>query len=117
LISELIDFERKREWLEGLAKYTELSIGRIAGITSDYEWLPGMDLDPKFNQYRSRERFWTLQLDQVRRIINNEGEIRFYYSGFAQAVLLDKLLPEWKESTISEGIALEDLIRSATTPP
>jgi hypothetical protein len=114
---ELIDFERQREWLEGLAKYAELSIGRIAAITLDYEWLPGMDLDPRFNNYLSRERFWTLQLDQVRNILNNAGEIRFYYSGFAQAVLLDKLLPEWKDKTFSEGIALEDSIRSAISQP
>jgi hypothetical protein len=117
LNSDFVNFERQREWLEGLAKYAELSSGRIASMTPDYQWLQAMDLDPSFNNYRSRERFWVMQLDQVRHVLNNEGEIRFYYSGFAQSVLLDKLFPKWKERAISEGIPLEDLLRAAVSQP
>ena len=113
LSSELEDFERQREWLEGLAKYAELTIGRVAAITPGYESLPDLDDDPEFNHYNTRERFWTLQIDEVRQILNNEGEVRFYYSGFAQAVLLDRLQPGWKEPAVSEGVWLEDLLREA----
>jgi hypothetical protein len=39
--------------------------------------------------------------------------VRFYYSGFRQAVLLDRLMPGWKVRMWSEGIWLEDLLREA----
>jgi hypothetical protein len=117
LSSELVDFERQREWLEGLAKYTELAIGRIAATTSGYEPLPDMQSDPEFNDYRTRDRFWSLQLNQVRQVLKNEGEVRFYYSGFAQAVLLDRLLPGWKTRGISEGLPLEELLQGAISQP
>ena len=117
LRSELVVFERQREWLEGLAKYAELTIGRTAVSTPGYKPLPDLNDDPDFNAYSTRERFWSMQLDQVRRIQNNEGEIRFYYSGFAQAVVLDRLLPGWKKQALSEGIWLEDLLREAISQP
>ena len=101
---ELADFERQREWLEGLAKYAELAIGRTASMTPGYEPLPDLNDDPDFNDYSTRERFWFQQLDQGRRILKNEGEVRLYYSGFAQAVVLDRLLPEWKIQALSEGV-------------
>ncbi|HLO18201.1 MAG TPA: hypothetical protein VK206_25440 [Anaerolineales bacterium] len=113
LSSELVDFERRREWLEGLAKYTELAIGRMAATTPGYEPLPDMHADPEFNDYRSRDHFWSLQLNQVRQVLKNEGEVRFYYSGFAQAILLDRLLPSWRTSVISEGTPLEELLQDA----
>ena len=113
LSPDLVDFERQREWLEGLAKYAELAIGRTAASTPGYEPLADLKDDPEFNDYRTRERFWSQQLDQVRSILNSEGTIWFYYSGFAQAVLLDRLLPGWKESALSEGKPLEDLLRDA----
>ncbi|MFO7624532.1 MAG: hypothetical protein R6V73_09280 [Anaerolineales bacterium] len=40
------------------------------------------------------------------------GDGRFYYSGMAQAMLLDELLPGWKEQALREGVFLEDLLRS-----
>jgi len=32
----------------------------------------------------------------MKRQATREGETRLYYSGMAQAMLLDRLLPEWK---------------------
>ena len=113
LSPELVDFERRREWLEGLAKYSELAIGRMAATTPGYEPLPELKDDPKFNHYSTRVQFWSQQLDQVRQILNSEGEVRFYYSGFAQAVLLDHLSPGWKNSAISEGTPPENLLQEA----
>lgn len=113
LSHELVDFERWREWLEGLAKYAELSIGQMAGITPGYESLPEMKDDPQFYDYSKCDRFWSQQLDQVRRILSSEGEVRFYYSGFAQAALLDRLMPGWKEPAMSKGMWLEELLQEA----
>ena len=41
---------------------------------------------------------------------------RFYYTGMAQAVLLDRLLPGWKEIAFDDGVFLEDLLATAVAP-
>jgi len=117
LSPDLIDFERQREWLEGLAKYAELDIERQAATSGSYQPVPTMAQDPEFNHYRTRAAFWSEQLGEVRRILNQEGEIRFYYTGLAQAAVLDRLLPGWKESVFTDGVWLEDLLRQAVTQP
>ena len=49
--------------------------------------------------------------------MKNQGsqanDTRFYYTGMAQAFLLDRLMPDWKSSIFSEGVWLEDLLRQA----
>ena len=109
----LIEFERQREWLEGLAKYAELSIGRVAATMPDYRPVPELTHDRDFNHYASRERFWYQQMDEVKRMTWHASEIRFYYTGAAQAVVLDQLVPEWKTRIMREDITLEDLLRVA----
>jgi hypothetical protein len=116
LPADLVDYERQREWLEGLAKYAELVLQREAGRSADYTPLPAIEGDPDFHAYRTRERFWSQQLGEVRRMTNRSGEVRFYYSGMAQAVLLDRFAPGWKEQAWSEGIWLEDLLAEAVQP-
>jgi hypothetical protein len=46
---------------------------------------------------------------------DDEGDGRFYYSGMAQAMLLDQLLPNWKEQALDEAVFLEDLLETAVT--
>jgi hypothetical protein len=46
-----------------------------------------------------------------------EGDVRFYYTGMAQAVLLDRLMPDWKAHILTETVALEDLLREAVQQP
>jgi hypothetical protein len=41
------------------------------------------------------------------------GEIRFYYTGMAQAVLLDWLAPEWKLQAFGESVFLERMLQEA----
>ncbi len=113
LSQELIDYERQREWLEGLAKYAELAIGQQAASTSAYTYLPALDADPDFNAYATRQRYWQGQVDEAQRTTGRSGGIRFYYSGFAEAVLLDRLLPGWKAQAFEPGVMLEDLLRQA----
>jgi hypothetical protein len=113
LSPELADYERKREWLEGLAKHAELALQREAGRAPDYEPLPAIAQDRDFHGYRTRERFWTQQLGEVSRSAHREGEVRFYYSGMAHAALLDRLMPDWKARAWSEGVWLEELLAEA----
>lgn len=111
LSADLIDYERQREWLEGLAKYTELELLKKAAETQDY--VPVLADDPQFEDYESSPKYWSQQLVEVKRSSGREGDIRFYYSGRTIAVLLDRLMPSWKDQVWQEGVWLEDLLLEA----
>ena len=75
----LVDFERAREWEEGLAKYVELAAWRAGFETGTYRPLPAMAHDPDFRDYSTFAAKWSRELGQMKR--NSGGEVRFYYSG------------------------------------
>ncbi len=110
-----IDYERRREWLEGLAKYAELTIGLEAHHAVEagtYAPVPALTTDPRFKAYRTQTRYWNAQIDELQRMSNRE-EVRLYYSGMAQAVMLDRLMPAWKDRIWEEDVWLEDLLAEA----
>lgn len=109
----LADYERQREWLEGLAKYVELEIWRRAAATPGYEPAAALAADPDFARYAGFEKRWAQEAAQMGRMAGDEGDGRFYYSGMAQAVLLDRLLPDWKEQALADDVFLEDLLETA----
>ena len=111
-----IDFERQREWLEGLARYVELEIWRQAA-QSNYQPIPALVDDIDFDEYSGFDTRWSQEVDQIGRMANDDGEGRFYYTGMAQAVLLDRLLPGWKGTAFADGVFLEDLLETAVTTP
>jgi hypothetical protein len=108
-----VDYERQREWLEGLAKYTEMTIWREAATNPDYDPLPEVLSDPDFKRYSTAEERRSQEIDQATRMAGNEGDGRFYYSGMLQAWLLDRLMPGWRELVWEDGTWLEDLLRRA----
>jgi len=112
LAPELIYYEQQREWVEGLARYVELEIWRLAN-TSDYSPLPETSQLPDFDSYTGFETRWSREIDQVTRMAADEGDGRFYYSGMAQAYLLDHLMPGWKTRVFEEGIWLDELLAEA----
>lgn len=113
LSPELVDYERQREWLEGLAKYAELEITRLAGVASDYTPAAEATALEGFTGYADRELTWSAQVDEIIRAAGRSSENRFYYTGFGQAALLDRLFPGWKEAAFAPGVMLEDLLRQA----
>ena len=116
LSADLIDFERQREWVEGIARYAEISIYRAAANTPGYQAVDSIQSDPEFHDY---QRFngpmgrWTREVDQIAREAGAEGDNRYYYTGMAQAVLLDRFAPGWKERLFDKGVWLEDLLAEA----
>ena len=112
LDDKLADYERWLEWEEGVAKYTEVSMLRLAGKTADYQALPQMKIDHDFKQYRKVDQRWSDELFQLRHPLST-GEPRLYMTGLAQAFLLDDLMPGWKDKYWQEGVFLEDLLRQA----
>jgi len=108
-----VDYERQRDWLEGLAKYVELTIWHEAATAPGYEPLPGLADDPDFKGYTTFERRWSQEIDQIRWVADDEGDGRFYYTGMAQAVILDRLAPGWKTRILVEDVWLEELLDEA----
>lgn len=105
-------YERQREWLEGLALYVELAVWRQAS-QSTYAPLPELAaLDADFRGYGRFASHWRGQVRTLRQQAN-QGDTRFYYSGMAQAFLLDELMPGWKERIMSGGVWLETLLAEA----
>lgn len=114
LSQELVSYEQQREWLEGLARYTELEIWRQAS-KGPYTPLPETDKLSDFKSYTGFESRWSREVDQVRRMAGDDGDGRFYYSGMAQAYLLDNLAPGWKTRAFDEDVWLEDLLADVTS--
>jgi len=105
---ELLGYERELEWLEGLAKYAEVYFEEL--IISPGDGASGR---------RPRPGFFPLTWDFAR-LANNlggqEGDLRFYMSGMAQARLLDRFSPGWKEKSGVGRASLEDLLRAVVGP-
>jgi len=110
LSDEIIRYEQKREWLEGLAKYAELKIGVIASENQRYKPINEVVTAPGFKNYKTRVSHFNEQIGDVKRIGNSPAEPRFYYTGMLQAVMLDRLMPAWKKVAFKEGIYLENLL-------
>jgi hypothetical protein len=112
LSAQLIAYEQQREWEEGLARYAELEIWRLA-YEESYTPLPQTDQLSNFDGYAGFEKRWTQELQQMPRMAGDEGDGRFYYTGMAQAYLLDQLMPGWKDRAFDEGVWLDDLLSEA----
>ena len=104
-----IAYEQQREWVEGLARYAELEIWRQANLIG-YTPLPETIELPDFDDYAGFETRWSRELQQMTRMADHQGDGRFYYSGMAQAYLLDRLMPGWKSDAFDKNIWLDDLL-------
>lgn len=110
---ELIEFERQREWVEGIARYAEISVYRLAHERVGYSPVLEILDDPDFHYYENFDQRWQREIDQMKRMAKDKSEGRFYYTGMAQAVLLDRLVPGWKSHLFDPDIWLEDLLKQA----
>lgn len=110
----MMNYERHMEWLEGLAKYIELAVWREASLNRDYVPLPELSVDPDFQKYKTFPGQWSKELMNMRMQSARQGDIRFYYSGMAQAFLLDRLRPRWKTRIMDQDVWLEGLMAEAT---
>jgi hypothetical protein len=113
LTSDQVQLERIREWEEGLAKYAELEITRQAEADRSYRPIDALLLDKGFKQYAGQKQFWSAQLKEAGNTQGRSGDSRFYYSGNALAVVLDRLMPGWKSRAIPGDEYLDDLLQEA----
>jgi hypothetical protein len=101
-------YEQSVEWSEGLARYADTSLLRLAGQT-DYQ--PSLDsLD-----YPAATATWEQFLkDLAQPTLSPDGfRGRYYLLGAGEAFLLDRLLPGWKDEFLSQKQSLEALLAQA----
>jgi hypothetical protein len=113
LSEELIELEQLKEWEEGIAKYGEITTYRLAGTSEVYLPLAEMVQDAEFKSYTGGQWKWDQEITQILRESTPDGDGRFYYSGFGQAVLLDRLAPGWQAHLFDSGVTLESLLDEA----
>lgn len=114
LPQNLTDYENNREWMEGMAFYVEIESWRLASESDSYQSVTAIQTDPSFYHFRKFNTRWKRALNQIPRMAKDEGDGRFYYSGMAQAYLLDQLLPDWKTLLYEDPtLNLEDLLNKA----
>ncbi len=110
---EQIGFEQKREWLEGLAKYFELTIGVKAQYANNYKPILTVTELKEFNGYKKRDKHFNQQVYEAPRTASRRGDSRFYYVGMLQAVILDRLMPNWKQDAFEDDIFLDNMLSRA----
>ncbi len=116
LDSWAIDVERKSEWLKGLAKYVEQATLRLASERADYRSVDALAADPDFCGYTEYDDTRNQLVSAMHHSVDQGRVMRFHYTGMAQAELLDRLSPGWKERAFGEGVYLEDMLREAVAP-
>ena len=109
LTDELIRYEQQREWLEGLAKYAELSIWAKAAGSPSYKPVASMKSVPDFNAYREYGDQRKQEISQLKSDMQF-SESMFYYTGWAQAELLDQLRTNWKKEVMNTEVFLDELL-------
>ena len=92
---ELVRYEQQREWLEGLARYAELEIWRLAA-NSQYLPVPDTADLPDFDNYAGFNTTWSNEISQISRMAKDEGDGRF-----------------WKQKAFSEGVWIESFLIEA----
>jgi hypothetical protein len=110
LSDELIRYEQQREWVEGLARYVELELWQQAALDDTYTPVAALQDDGEFSGYGTFDKRWNQEVGQIGRMADDVGDGRFYYSGMAQAVMLDHLLPGWKDQVWGADVFLDDLL-------
>ncbi len=106
LTSDLLAYERELEWLEGLGQYAEVRFYELAASHRD---------QPAYSKYRPGLPYWQSHLFLLeRRLSQQSGDLRCYLSGMAQARLLDRLDPDWKNTALRRGVYLENLLRESS---
>lgn len=113
--SKLTNYEQEREWLEGLAKYAEVRSWLLASDPTNHQPLAEISDDPDFDHYSGGKKNRNREIKQLQSDLNF-NETVFYYSGWAQAEILDRLDPDWKLKAFQPNVYLDDLIRDILSP-
>jgi len=110
LDSQFVEFEKGLESNEGLAEYAGVKavFAAIEAVVKKRAVIPFKNLD-KNNYIANR-------FERLRRItrVGRNSRLRFYDTGAAQALLLDRLTPGWKKRVQATAAAIQDLVEEAS---
>lgn len=105
------EFEKGSESNEGLADYAGAKAVTLAIEDAGQNNIPFNFTDG--NEYLLKKY---VSLKAINKIGKNP-RLKFYYTGSAQALLLDRLLPGWKRGVQMGGNSVQDLLGSAVKQP
>ncbi len=71
----LVEYERSREWAEGLAKYAELAIWQAGHATPTYQPVPAVLADADFHAYAGFPRRWQNELSTLTNTVFSFGAV------------------------------------------
>jgi hypothetical protein len=100
---EAASLEQSLEWLEGMARYADVSLMRLVTGQKSQD-----------GRFEYPDGVWTTFLEQLGNLSSVPGSLRdwYYLLGAAQGFVLDKLLPNWKAQVLPKGQSLEELLKT-----
>jgi hypothetical protein len=109
LDARLVAFEKGAESNEGLAEYAGEK-GVLAAMQAVRDKKLGLTLETLDPRERVARKYGKLRTVTE---LGKNPRLRFYYTGSAQAFLLDRLLPAWKDRVQTKAAVLQDLLAEA----
>jgi hypothetical protein len=101
----LVSFEKNMEWLEGLAKYTEINFYELSAHHKPKSSLVFFHDNPPY---------WNQDYTTLKKSLGKQyDDERFAISGMAQAEILDKISPGWKKEILQDSVYTEDILSKA----
>ncbi|MGB8656355.1 MAG: hypothetical protein WCE90_01050 [Candidatus Zixiibacteriota bacterium] len=123
LDSNWVEYENLNEYVEGTAKYVEYKFVKAG---ESIEPIREMYYYDGFNGYRGiLPRQFQNRVDNMANVVavNDDrfgnkfgsGPLRFklYELGACQALLLDEVMPNWKEKIFNDGVYLSDMLKQS----
>lgn len=105
-----VDFEKGAESNEGLAEYAGVKavVAAMEATKRNRIFIPFQNLDGR--------TYLIQKFDKLKNInaAGRNARLRFYYTGSAQGLLLDRLVSDWKRKVQVGGTPLQDLVEKAT---
>lgn len=111
------DYKLHTEWSEGVARYTERELARLAGTAGEYAQTPAFARTFPASNYAAvwRDQYGDVPMLNPIRFVGEgvRGRVMFYYLGMGKAYALDRMNPKWRASYNSSS--LDDLLQKAST--
>lgn len=104
-------YSKFQEWNEGVARYTEYKMSEMVSKTN---YQPSQSFK-KLKDFKSYKDLWKETYKNEIFVIKHAGRATrnrttFYYLGLGKGLLLDRLMPNWKNFYFKEDIWLDDLL-------